>query len=141
MTERTWEVIRGVLVLVVSTAVISSAISLYRLAQDHAPVVFTAGAEQRPLETHTWDQNTDNSPKQMLKTSEGICFLASVSGDFNGPGEEHFCRAGGWGVGLSWKSWNPARLRAQRHRALLALPVGALMCWPPSAAVFVEPRS
>ena len=39
------------------------------------------------LESHTWHQNDDNSPKTMLSTTEGICFLSRVSGDFNGPGE------------------------------------------------------
>lgn len=39
------------------------------------------------LERHTWHQSNDNSPKRMLSTSEGICFLTRVSGKFEGEGE------------------------------------------------------
>ena len=39
------------------------------------------------LEEYTWHQDTDNSAKKMLSTSEGICFLTRVSGRFLGDGE------------------------------------------------------
>ena len=39
------------------------------------------------VQVHSWHQSSDNSPKRMLSISEGICFLTTVSGRFEGGGE------------------------------------------------------